>query len=486
MSYRYARDPQTDESLHRSVRDGVAWSVMFGAGESYLAALAVFLRASTAQISLLAALPSLLGAVAQLAGAWVAGCVGQRKPLIRAGVLLQTLMWVPIMALAFVPSEHAVTLLIACISLYYIGGQFAAPPWCSLISDLVPERRRGRFFARRTRYMSMATFISLVAAGLALEFFEQRALARWGFALVFAVALGGRLYSLTQLMRMHEPPRQLAPLALPPLAGLLPRVLGTDFARFAWFVAAMNLAVAIASPFFTLYMLRDLQFSYLQFTAVSAFYVLVQVAALKVWGRLADVYGNRLIMHVTSIVFPLMPILWVLLPTFWFILSIQIVSGACWAGFSLAAGNYLYDIAPPEKRAAYSAIHQALSNGAIFWGALLGGFLGSHVPAVFELGGTTLHFTSGLWAVLIVSGLARALAAVVFLPRLREVRQVRKVSATALALRVTRATVVAGWLFELLPSRQRVASWQAMAKMTRPRFGALSESHETGSLDKVA
>jgi MFS family permease len=145
----------------------------------------------------------------------------------------------------------------------------------------------------------------------------------------------------------------------------------------------------------------------------------------------------------------------VLLPTFWFILAIQVVSGACWAGFSLAAGNYLYDIAPPEKRAAYSAIHQALSNGAIFCGALIGGFLGTHAPADFEVGRTTLHFTSGLWSVMIVSGLARALVAVVFLPRLRAVRTVRVLSAAGLALRVTRATVLAEWLFELLPGRRR-------------------------------
>jgi MFS family permease len=481
MSYRYARDPQTDESLHRSVRDGVAWSVMFGAGESYFAAFAVFLRATTAQISLLAALPSLLGALAQLAAAWVAGRVGRRKPLILAGVWVQTLMWLPIAALAFVPSDYTVTLLIVCVAIYYIGGQFAAPPWSSLISDLVPERRRGRFFARRTRYMSFATFVSLSVAGLTLEFLEQRELAAWGFALLFAVAIGGRLYSLTQLMRMHEPRRQLAPLTLPPLAGLLPRLLGTDFARFAWFVAAMNLAVAIASPFFTLYMLRDLQFSYFVFTAVSAFYVLVQFVALKVWGRLADVYGNRLIMRLTTTVFPLLPLMWVLLPTFWFILSIQIVSGACWAGFSLAAGNYLYDIAPPEKRAAYSAIHQALSNAAIFCGALLGGYLGTQAPLQLDLGATTLDFTSGLWAVMVVSGLARALAAAVFLPRLREVRPVREVSATALALRVTRANVVAGWLFELLPGRRpSLPSWQ-LTQMTKPLNGALSKT-----LDKVA
>ena len=212
----YSRDPETERSLQYSVRDGVAWSLMFGAGESYLQAFAVFLKATTAQITALSAVPLLLGSIAQLASAWVAGYAIRRKTLIFAGVALQSVAWLPIIALAFVPLEASVTLLIAAVVLYYIGGQFAAPPWSSLISDLVPERRRGRFFGRRTQLMSIMTFASLTAAGLTLGFFEQRALAHWGFAAIFAIALSARLYSLAQLMGMHEPLARLAPLTLPP------------------------------------------------------------------------------------------------------------------------------------------------------------------------------------------------------------------------------------------------------------------------------
>ncbi len=455
MSHRYSRDPQVERSLDYSVRDGVAWSLMFGAGESYLQAFAVFLKASTAQITLLSALPSLLGSVAQLASAWFAGYAVRRKTLIFAGVLLQMAAWLPIIALTLLPVETSVTLLIAAVVLYYIGGQFAAPPWSSLISDLVPERRRGRFFGRRTQLMSIMTFASLSAAGLALEYFEQRALAHWGFAAIFTVALTARLYSLSQLMRMHEPLVRLAPFTLPRLGGLLERMRGSDFTRFALFVGFMNLAVAIASPFFTLYMLRDLKFSYLEFTAASAFYVLMQFAALKLWGRLSDVFGNLRVVQITSVVFPFLPVLWVLFPHFWAILVIQLIGGIAWAGFGLAAGNFLYDVVPPEKRAAYSAVHQTISNTAVFGGALIGGLLATHAPRELQLGGYTLVFTSGLWLALCASSLVRAVVIAVFLPRLRETRLVRPISRTALAIRVIRANVLAEWLFELLPSRKR-------------------------------
>lgn len=455
MKYRYSRDPQVDRSLRYSVRDGVAWSLMFGAGESYLQAFAVFLKATTAQITLLSALPSLFGSVAQLASAWVAGYSIPRKSLIFAGVLLQSAAWLPIIALAFVPVETSVALLIAAVVLYYIGGQFAAPPWSSLISDLVPERRRGRFFGRRTQLMSIMTFASLTAAGLALELSEQRALAHWGFAVIFAIALAARLYSLSQLMGMHEPLARIAPFTLPPLRGMLARMRGSDFTRFALFVGFMNLAVAIASPFFTLYMLRDLEFSYLEFTVVNSFYVLMQFAALNLWGRLSDIFGNLRVVQITSVVFPALPIAWVLFPNFWAILVIQFIGGIAWAGFGLAAGNFLYDVVPPERRAAYSAVHQTISNTAVFGGALLGGLLATHAPRELQLAGYTIAFTSGLWLALCASSVARALVIAVFLPGLRETRLVRPISPTALAIRVIRANVLAEWLFELLPARRR-------------------------------
>jgi MFS family permease len=455
VRHRYSRDPQADRSLRYSVRDGVAWSLMFGAGESYLQAFAVFLKATTAQITLLTALPSLLGSIAQLASAWVAGYAIRRKTLIFAGVLLQSLAWLPIIALAFIPVGSSVALLLVAVVLYYIGGQFAAPPWSSLIGDLVPERRRGRFFGRRTQLMSIMTFASLSAAGLALEFCEQHSLAHYGFAGIFAVALAARLYSLAQLMGMHEPLTRLAPLALPPLGGLLERMRGSDFIRFALFVGFMNLAVSIASPFFTLYMLRDLRFSYLEFTAVSAFYVLMQFVALNLWGRLADAFGNLRVVQITSVVFPMLPVLWVAFPSFWAILVFQFIGGIAWAGFSLAAGNFLYDIVPPEKRAAYSAVHQTLSNTAIFGGALIGGLLATAAPHELRLGEHAVVFASGLWLALCVSSIARAAVIAVFLPGLRETRLVRPISPAALAIRVMRANILAEWLFELLPGRKR-------------------------------
>ena len=191
------------------------------------------------------------------------------------------------------------------------------------------------------------------------------------------------------------------------------------------------------------------------FGLIQSSYAMAQLVCAPLWGRLSDIFGNLRVVQITSVVFPTLPIAWVLFPNFWAILVIQFIGGIAWAGFGLAAGNFLYDVVPPERRAAYSAVHQAISNTAVFGGALLGGLLATHAPRELAFAGYTIAFTSGLWLALCASTVARAVVIAVFLPGLREMRLVRPISPTALAIRVIRANVLAEWLFELLPARRR-------------------------------
>lgn len=452
---RFSKDPRNEQSLKHSVRDGVAYSIMAGAGEHYLSAYALFLKATSAQISWLAAFPSLFGSFAQLFSAWLASRLGRRKAIILFGVVLQTVMWLPIIWLPYFFPAHAVTILIVCVALYFAGAHLATPVWNSLMGELVPERRRGRFFARRTRLMSMTNFLALVGAGLLLYGFEIAERVGFGFMLVFTLAALARLYSATQLARMHDPEHASSTIDWPALPGLWRRLRGSDCVRFTFFFAAMQFAAAIAAPFFAVYMLRDLGFSYLQYMSATALAVLAQFGSLRMWGRLGDIFGNRVILTVTGSVIPFFPVLWLVSPHFAYVVVLQMFGGLFWAGFSLSASNYLYDSVSPERRAAYSAVHNVLTSIAIFAGALLGGFLSLVVPENFILFGRSWHWTSSLWGVLVVSSLARGVVALSLGPALREVREVRELTAVGLMLRVVRFNALVELIFDILASTRR-------------------------------
>lgn len=455
MAISYSRDPAIDASLRHSLKDARAFSLMVGAGETYFSAFAVLLKASTAQIGLLASLPPLIGSFAQLFSAWLGRRLHSRRRIILLGAYLQVLTWLPLTLLPLFFPEHAAVLFIACVVLYQVAANLIVPQWASLMGDLVPERKRGRFFAQRTRLSSLTAFLALVSAGLLLDVYARYAPAQWGFITVFAVAALARLVSAHHLARMLDPPGKTATITPLPDTALLTRLRHSPFARFALFYALMQMAVAIGSPFMTVYLLRDLQFSYLQFMATTAATVLLQFLTLNTWGRLSDAFGNRLLLVATGSFIPLIPALWLFSTNFWYLCAVQAFGGLVWAGFSLSVGNFLYDLVPAPKRASYLALHNVLASSGVFLGALLGGWLGSVLPQQFNLLGSDYALTSALYWIFLLSFLARAGTALLFLPHLKEVRSVRPMSLRTLVFRAARFNALSGLVFDIVGVRRR-------------------------------
>jgi len=451
----FSQDPEVDSSLKHSLKDATAFAAMTGMGETYLSAFGVFLKATAPQIGVLASLPPLLASFAQPLSAWLGRRTGQRKRIVVAGAALQAFAWLPILLLPALFPEHAVPLLIGSVVLYHFGAHLVAPQWSSLMGDIVPERRRGRFFGLRTRIVTLTTFLALMGAGLLLHVFSNQAMTLRGFVLLFAAAGLARLVSVYQLSRIRDPGGQVAALELPVGRDWWHRLRHSNAVRFSAFFALMQFGVAIASPFFTVYMLRDLEFSYLHFTVNSGASIFTQFLTLSQWGRISDVFGNRRILTVTGLFIPLMPILWTFSTDVWYLIAIQALSGFSWAGFTLAAGNFIYDLIAPNRRATYLAVHNVLANVGIFAGAILGGFLATALPTEATLFGTTYTWLSPLYGVFVVSTLVRGGVAALLLPKLREVRNVRRISTPQVIFRVTRINALAGMFFDIIGSRPR-------------------------------
>ncbi|KAA3628385.1 MAG: MFS transporter [Proteobacteria bacterium] len=447
---RYSKDPELDRTLHHSVRDGMAYAVMAGGSETYFSAFALFMRASAQQVAILATLPALLGTLVALLAPLLAQWVGRRKPVVIGAALLQGLILLPLLASIWLAGDHVFATLLLLFTLYFAGANLAAPLWTSWLGDLVPERRRGRFFGRRTRWTTITSFSALVAGGVILhvsEAWEQTAI---GFALLLGIGCSARLISVYQLGRMQEPAH----------GSTLPRVpLGREWIRnvrqtgafwFTAYFALMQASVGISAPFFSVYMLRDLNFTYLEFMMTTGTAVLVQFLTLTYWGRISDAFGNRLILVVTSLSVPLLPALWVVSDNFWYLIAIQCLSGLSWAGFSLSAGNLLFDLVPRSQRSGYVVMHSIVTAGGVFLGGLLGVALLNWLPARATLFGDPTLATSLLW-IFLISTAARLTVALLFLRRVREVRKPRRaISPHDFVFRATRFNAFIGMVYEFV------------------------------------
>lgn len=438
------------------MRDGAAYAVMSGSGETYFSAFAVYLKATTAQIGFLASVPALLASFAQLLSAWLGHVFVNRKAIILIGASLQALVWLPMVLLLWIPSDYQVEIFITCVIFYYAFGNLAAPQWSSLMGDLVTEKKRGRFFARRTRISSMTSFVALVMAGLVLHYFDSNLATKTGYLLLFSIAFISRLVSVYHLLQMYDPPGHVAAIEVPVERLTWKQLTRSRFAGFSVFFALIQFSVAIGSPFFSIYLLRDLGYSYVEFMVLSAATVFMQFLTLNRWGRISDIFGNRIILTLCGSLIPFMPSLWLVSTNFYYLLIVQAFGGAIWAGFTLSASNFLYDLIPRNKRATYMAAHNVLASLGVFSGALLGGYLGTVLPDTYIVFGYELHFVSQLYNLFILSFVFRLITSLLLIPRLKEIRRVKPVSVRRLIFRVVRFNPLTGLNFEVISSRKKV------------------------------
>lgn len=447
----FSKDQQTDKSLRHSIKDGVAYSIMTGAGENYFSAFAIFLKATVPQVALLASLPPLLASFSQLFAVYLGQKTGVRKNIVVAGALLQGLALATIATLPLLFPGESFLLLISFVVLYFSGANLGAPLWGSLMGSIVPVGVRGRFFGTRTRLSSVASFCSLIAAGFILQGFDLLELTAWGFVTIFMLGVAARLVSTWHLMQLHDPPHHHA---IPgDVANLFSRRFFTgerQFLRFSAFFACMQGAVGISGPLVAVYLLRDLHFTYLELTINMAASVLVQFLVLSRWGRLSDLFGNRIILRVTGFSIPFIPIAWVLSTDFYYLLCVQALSGLLWSGFSLSATNFVFDLTEQHKRAGLMALHAVFAAVAVFVGASVGGLLAITLPTEIALLGYQFGWLSPIYGVFLISALARLLVAAAFLPRLKEVRAVRRMTYHGLLFRVTRFSPISGVIFDVV------------------------------------
>jgi len=416
-------DTVIKKSLRYSVFDGIFASIMMGCSEMFISPYAIAMGASARMVGLLAALPSLAGALIQVKSAALSERLGSRKALIVAAVFLQAVMWLPIIAIPYIVSRYQVPWLIALYTVLIAVGIVSFPPWSSLMAEHVAAPDRGKYFGWRNRILGVTNIIAMLASGIVLHLSKKfSATAITGFTVIFSVACAARLCCCYFLAKMHEPKLVIKDEHRFTMLDFLKRMRHSNFGRFAIFAALINFSVFLSGPFFAVYMLRDLKFSYLTYTIITMTSTLTIFAMMRVWGSHADHVGNRRVLRLTSYFLPFIPVLWVFSHNVAYLVAVQIFGGFFWAGFNMSSSNFIYDCVTPEKRTRCVAYSNVINGIAIFAGASTGGFLARCLPPIYG---------NRLLSLFVLSGLLR-LAASPICSMIKEVRQVKHVSSLEL------------------------------------------------------
>ncbi|OQW41094.1 MAG: hypothetical protein A4C66_02200 [Nitrospira sp. HN-bin3] len=408
------------------IRDGISQAVTQGGGEQYLSAFALLLSATPFQLSILSAIPQILGTWAQLISVKVSHWFPSQTTQIYWGIIGQSVSWIPILVLPLLWPEHGPWLLIVGVAIYFTCTHFTSPAWNSFITGLLDPNERGTYFARRSRVVAMTSLLVLCLAGGLLSIFESQNLLWVGFSILFLTVGLSRSTSVILLQQVSELPQHTPSGSPTGFLEFLRTGVSLNFRHFLLFSGLMHAAVLIAGPFFVLYLIQDLHLAHWEYGTWVAAGILGQFLTLPGWGQFGDRFGNKALLSVTGLLVAFLPMLYLFSTAWPFLVAVNFFGGVVWAGLGLGLNNYVFDAVHQKDRAKAVAVSSIVN--ALGWaiGTVAGSLLIQTVPDRIQMGTFTLEPVSNLPYIFFLSGLFRLIVASALLRTFHEPRQVEQ------------------------------------------------------------
>ncbi|MCS7134363.1 MAG: MFS transporter, partial [Candidatus Pacearchaeota archaeon] len=410
-----------------SIIEGGFAAVSGTISERYISPFALSLGATNAQIGFLSAFPTLIGNFTQLFSHKVLERYSRKKIMV-FGTTLQSILWLFILFAAVLffifklSSNFSVVYLIIVYSGFVAIGNFIIPIWNSLMKDIV-TKESGKYFGVRNKIINIVSLAVLLLSGFLLDYFKKTKI-YLGFFILFSCAAVARFVSSRLFFEKYEPKLQIKKEHYFTIFQFIKKMRHNNFGRFVIAISLMNFAISIASPFFVVYMLKDLGFDYVTYTLIVSSSILGTLIFMPLWGKFIDHYGTVKTIRITSLFTCTIPLGWFLfsfLPKsfalVFFLIFIEFCSGVIFSGFSLATSNFIYDAVTRERMALCQSYFNVITSIAVFAGTSLGSVIVSSRFFAF--------FGSVFLTVFLISGILRILISLTLVPKFNEVRMVK-------------------------------------------------------------
>ena len=331
------------------ILDGCASTQIFTVTSgAFLSGLAYLVGAGTALTGVIAALPTLMNTVQIFSSVIYENRTGSKRITVELALIqrlcLIMMLFVPTFMLG---TKISVAMIAVLYSSAHFCGAFINTGANNWLISLVKNEQLGR-------YLGLKDSLTLVAST--------------GGSLILSKILDAYRFTDREIMGF----RVIGTLCV---CICVIDIICLTLIRELIFFLLWSIASNFASPFFSIYMLENLELSYFYITSMNMVASVVRIVASNLWGRFADSCSWKLVTLGSIYMLGLAYIGWGLLTkencSYWLPI-VQAVSGAAWGGINIATFRMQFAFAPVEHRISYVSFCSTMVGFVGFFSSMLG------------------------------------------------------------------------------------------------------------------
>lgn len=373
---------KVQKSLSISLLDSFLYSLMVGAGESYLPAYVLSLGLSEWMAGMIATMPLLSGAFLQIISNEALRAVKNHKMWVWSLAFLQASTFIPLIFFALGAKPHFLTLFLV-LTFYWGAGFSISPAWNYWMGNLVSPELAQKFFSRRSRISQIGLLLGLISGGVALHNNVHLGPFTSTFGLIFFIAFVARSISSWLLSRKHYEHAWTVQASYLHLKDSF-QVFWSDRRKRNFFLSILpfQMAVFFSAPFVTPYMLAQLKMNYGQYMSAVAFMLIGKIISTVYFERSKQFHYRTAFKWGLWVIAPA-PYFWVLSDHFVYILLLQLISGAAYGFFEVGLALIFFTDLKPHEKVPFLTFYNSLNCMGLLLGSALGGiWLQSHGSAL--------------------------------------------------------------------------------------------------------
>jgi hypothetical protein len=160
----------------------------------------------------------------------------------------------------------------------------------------------------------------------------------------------------------------------------LKRLKGTEQGKLIRFLFFFYITVHFSAPYFNPFMLKKLQFNYIEFMVIVATAYFGRVFMFKILQKQAKSRHINFILLISTMGIATSPLWWSLSQNYWWLITVEFLSGCYWAGFELSTILLYYQKIEDKERTSIITYITFLNTTGMIIGTILGALYMKFLP----------------------------------------------------------------------------------------------------------